>query len=133
MRFIPLGWPKKKVKLIKPKIVYSNKLSYLGNIFGRNINIIINPKTHQIEENWYINKNLGIITARQFLKYNILKIFFYSLPAYIYNFIFLKEYPHKSNVRAILKNNFLNYDFFKFFKIQLPLFFLNLIFLIKKK
>jgi hypothetical protein len=133
MRYIPLGWPKNKVKLKKPKIVYSNKLSYLGSICGRNINIIINPKTHQIEENWYINKNLGIITARQFLKYNILKIFFYSLPSYIYNFIFLNESPHRSNVRTILKNNFLNYNFFKFFKIQLPLFFLNLIFLIKKK
>ncbi len=120
MQYIPLGWLKKKVKSKKPKIVYSNELSYLGNIFGRKINIIINSKTHQIEENWYIDKNLGIITARLFLKYNILKIFFYSIPAYIYNFIFLKKPHYKSNLVTILKNNFLNYNFFKFFEIQLP-------------
>jgi hypothetical protein len=111
MNFIPLGWPKKKVRLEKPEIIYRDKLYYLGKFFRRNINIILNSCNYQIEKKWYLNKKLASITAGTFLEYNFLKIYLFKLPVY---FLFIILLFKKKKIIVTKKNEIVLFGPFSF-------------------
>jgi hypothetical protein len=101
MKYIPLGWPKKKIKLIKPKIIYKKKIYYLGKFLRRNINIILNPESYKIENNWYLEKKLEKLTANKFLEYNFFKLFSYIFPLKVLILVFF----FKKKKIIVLKKN----------------------------
>jgi hypothetical protein len=101
MKYIPLGWPKKKIKLKKPKIIYKKKIYYLGKFLRRNINIILNPESYKIENNWYLEKKLEKLTANKFLEYNFFKLFSYKFPLKI---LFLFFVFKKKKIIVLKKN-----------------------------
>jgi len=86
------GWPKNKIKIEKPEIIYKKEIYYLGKFFTRNINIILNTENYQIEKKWYLNKKVENLTVRKFLEYYFLKILLYKVPLRIlFVILFLKK------------------------------------------
>jgi hypothetical protein len=86
------GWPKNKIKIEKPEIVYKKEIYYLGKFFRRNINIILNTENYQIEKKWYLNKKIETLTVGKFLEYSFLKIISYKVPLRIlFVILFLKK------------------------------------------
>jgi len=95
------GWPKNKIKVEKPEIIYKKEIYYLGKFFRRNINIILNTENYQIEKKWYLNKKVENLTVGKFLEYDFLKILLYKVPLRIlFVILFLKK-----KKKIILKEN----------------------------
>jgi capsular polysaccharide biosynthesis protein len=89
MRYIPLGWPKKKNKAKEPKVIFKKELYYFPKFFRRNINIILNTHNFKIAKYWYLEKKLEKITANTFLTYKILNLNIYTFSENFFKFFLL--------------------------------------------
>jgi len=130
MHFIPLGWPKKKVKVQKAKIIFKEKIYYLGKFFKRNINVIIDLKKKQVEKKWYINKTLEKKTVSIFLTYKFHN-FFFKFPISFLKFVFF--FKNKKKIK-LKKNEIILFGPFSWnYAHQIHEFLIRIAYLKKKK
>lgn len=84
MQLNKYGWPKKKIRIQEPKILYVKNVYFMPNFFWRKIYLCIDLLDFKVLRKWYIDKFLQNFTLKIFLKF-----YFIIIPQSLF-YIFIK-------------------------------------------
>lgn len=92
MQLNKYGWPKNKIRIQKPKILYAKNVYFMPNFLWRKIYLSIDLSNFKILSKWYVDEFLENFTLKLFLKFHFFvvpqKLFYIFIKAH---FIFSKK------------------------------------------
>jgi hypothetical protein len=74
MELNKFGWPKKKIKVHNPKIIYAATVYFMSKLFWRKIYLCVDLLKFKILTKWYIDKYLEDFTLKIFLKFKFFRV-----------------------------------------------------------
>lgn len=74
MELNKFGWPKKRIKIHNPKIIYAKTVYFMSKLFWKKIYLCVDLLKFKILTKWYIDKYLEYFTLKIFLKFKFLKV-----------------------------------------------------------
>ena len=84
MQLNKYGWPKNKIRIQEPKILYAKNVYFMPNFFWRKIYLCIDLLNFRVLRKWYMDKFVENFTLKLFLKF-----YFLTIPQSLF-YIFIK-------------------------------------------